>query len=685
MIDQATVNRIIDSAEIVGVVSDFVTLHRRGQNFLGLCPFHEDSRPSFTVSPAKNICKCFACGEGGTPLNFLMKHEHMSYVEALRYLAKKYGIPIVEKEVTKEEIERKNNREKLLNANAFARDAFAECLNSSSEGRMIGLSYFKERGFTPETIKAFDLGYSPSSRDFLSNKAKEAGVDRSLLEALGLAIKQDDGKYLDRFRDRVIFPIHSLSGSIVGFGGRILKSSDKLAKYINSPDSDIYNKRKELYGLYFAKQHISKQDKCLIVEGYTDVLSFHQSEIRNAVASSGTALTIEQVRLIKRFTSNVTLIFDSDAAGIKAAMRGIDILLAQDMNIKVVLLPDGHDPDSFAKAHSPEAIKEYIDEHEEDFIRFKINLLSKDGASDPHAKAMLITNIVESVAFISDDLTREVYARDSAALLDVSEEVIFSKVSSIRKERAAQEQRERERERNREQIAEHVTETDPDPADFEPMDEDTSVRVDTPITPPESISQDEANTDFPSETELSLLSHIIRYGDMIISEEDADEQWTVTEIIGEQVSDLREEGHLSSVFTRIMDECIGGIQEAKGEGIPAFNPTKHLSYHPDDTIREIANKYITEEYQLSSLHKEYEAEKKSGEAIMRLIMTDILTLKYKIIEGEILKELNIIKALSAQSETGEISSHVTRMQELNGIKRQIAELLGDRVLMLISK
>ena len=686
MIDQTTVNRIIDSAEIVGVVSDFVTLHRRGQNFLGLCPFHEDSRPSFTVSPSKNICKCFACGEGGTPLNFLMKHEHMTYVEALRYLAKKYGIPIVEKEVTKEELERKNNREKLLNANTFARDAFAECLNSSSEGRMIGLSYFKERGFAPETIKGFDLGYSPSSRDFLSNKAQEAGIDRSLLETLGLAIRQDDGRYLDRFRDRVIFPIHSLSGSIVGFGGRILKSSDKLAKYINSPDSDIYNKRKELYGLYFAKQHISKQDKCLIVEGYTDVLSFHQSGIQNVVASSGTALTIEQVRLIKRFTGNVTLIFDSDAAGIKAAMRGIDILLAQDMNIKVVLLPDGHDPDSFAKAHSPEAIKAYIDEHEEDFIRFKIKLLSKDGTSDSHAKAMLITNIVESVAFISDDLTREVYARDSAALLDVSEEVIFSKLSSIRKERAYQEQRERERERNREQIVEPAIDGEPDPADFEPMDSDPGPGVETlPATSSNLIVKGKAEADLPSEAELSLLSHIIRYGGMIISEEGAEEQWTVTEVIGEQISDLREEGHLSPIFVRIMDECITGIQEAGSEMTPTFSPTRHLSYHPDDTIREIANKYITEEYQLSSLHKEYEAEKKSGEAIMRLIMTDILTLKYKVIETEILKELNIIKVLSTESKTEEITTHLRRMQDLNGIKRQIAELLGDRVLMLISK
>lgn len=683
MIDQTTVNRIIDSAEIVGVVSDFVTLHRRGQNFLGLCPFHEDSRPSFTVSPAKNICKCFACGEGGTPLNFLMKHEHMSYVEALRYLAKKYGIPIVEKEVTKEDLERKNNREKLLNTNAFARDAFVESLSSSSEGRMIGLSYFKERGFTPETIKSFELGYSPSSRDFLSNRAKEAGIDPQLLETLGLAMKQDDGKLLDRFRDRVIFPIHSLSGSIVGFGGRILKSSEKLAKYINSPDSDIYNKRKELYGLYFAKQHISKQDKCLIVEGYTDVLSFHQSGIQNAVASSGTALTIEQVRLIKRFTSNVTLIFDSDAAGIKAAMRGIDILLSQDMNIKVVLLPDGHDPDSFAKAHSPEAIKEYINEHEEDFIRFKINLLSKDGASDPHAKAVLITNIVESVAFISDDLTREVYARDSAALLEVSEEVIFSKVSSIRKERAEQEQRERERERNREL----TTKRDEAPDDSSEEEAAPSLSLSGEGVPstPEAISQSETNIEYPTNAELSLLSHIVKYGDMIISDEEGEASWTVTEIIAEQISDLREEGHLTPVFIKIIDECLWGMSEAKSGMTPPFSPTRHLSYHPDDTIREIANKYITEEYQLSSLHKEYEAEKSSGEAIMRVIMTDILTLKYKIIEAEIVTELNIIKSMSSQAKADDIPLHLARMQELNNIKRQIAELLGERVLMLISK
>ncbi|MDO4695822.1 DNA primase [Porphyromonas sp.] len=696
MIDQATVNRIIDSAEIVGVVSDFVTLHRRGQNYLGLCPFHEDSRPSFTVSPAKNICKCFACGEGGTPLNFLMKHEHMTYVEALRYLAKKYGIPIVEKEVTKEELEKKNNREKLFNANAFAKDAFAEALNVSSEGRMIGLSYFKERGFSQETIKTFDLGYSPSSRDFLSSKAKEAGIDRSLLEALGLAIRQDDGKYLDRFRDRVIFPIHSLSGGVVGFGGRILKSSDKLAKYINSPDSDIYNKRKELYGLYFAKQHISKQDKCLIVEGYTDVLSFHQSGIQNVVASSGTALTIEQVRLIKRFTNNVTLIFDSDAAGIKAAMRGIDILLAQDMNIKVVLLPDGHDPDSFAKAHSPETIKEYIDKHEEDFIRFKINLLSKENASDPHAKAMLITNIVESVAFISDDLTREVYARDSATLLDVSEEAIFSKVDSIRKERAQQEQRERERERNREQ-ASAIPSVDEaaEVIDISGKAEDDAHMVsvsrdvqtspgDSVVTSPEEPAPVVTKGDL-STSEMSLLSYIVRHGDMIIAEEDENDQWTVVELIADQINDLREESYLSPVFVRILDECVEGVHVAKNEGHTAFSTTRHLTYHPDDSIREISNRCITEEYQLSSLHKEYEAEKNTGQAIMRVIMTEILALKYKTIEDEILKELNIIKSLSVQPANGDISQHVQRMQYLNNQKRQMAELLGERVLMLFSK
>lgn len=684
MIDHATVNRIIDTAEIVGVVSDFVTLHRRGQNFLGLCPFHEDSRPSFTVSPSKNICKCFACGEGGTPLNFLMKHEHMSYVEALRYLAKKYGIPIVEREVSKEDLERKNNRERLLNINTFAKEAFMESLNSSSEGRLIGLSYFKERGFTPDTIKAFDLGYSPSNKDFLSKRAIESGLDMSLLEVLGLAVKKDDGEYIDRFRDRVIFPIHSLSGSIVGFGGRILKSNDKIAKYINSPESEIYNKRKELYGLYFAKQHISKQDKCLIVEGYTDVLAFHQGGIGNTVASSGTALTVEQIRLIKRFTSNVTLIFDGDAAGIKAAMRGIDLLLAQDINTKIVLLPDGHDPDSFAKAHTPEEIHDYIQTHEQDFIRFKIDRLTQEGStSDPHAKSLVITNVVESIAHISDDLTREVYARDAAQLLNVSEEAIFSKITSLQNERAALEQREKERER-----AQAAIPTDLDDSRVEVPSIDTST---PPIDLPEGDTLHPTTVTPPSPSilittiEQALLSHIIRYGDIQLSDGEEEQRWSIAEIIAEQVSDLREEQLLSVDFTMVLDECIQGVEEVRQGLRTHFDPTKHLSYHPNDTIRTLANKFITEEPQLSSLHKEYESDKMSEESIMRIIMTDILTLKYKAIESQLISELNAIKSLSTEGSTRDTSQHIGRIQELNSMKRQIAELLGERVLMLMSK
>ncbi len=679
MIDQATVNKIIDTAEIVGVVSDFVTLHRRGQNFLGLCPFHEDRRPSFTVSPSKNICKCFACGEGGTPLNFLMKHEHMSYVEALRYLARKYGIPIVEKEVSPEEIEKRNNREKLLNANDFARRAFVESLNDTGEGRMVGLSYFKERAFTPETIREFELGYAPTVKDFLSVKAKEEGIDPSLLETLGLVIRQDDGRFLDRFRERVIFPIHSISGGIVGFGGRILKSSDKLAKYINSPDSDIYNKRRELYGLYFAKQHISKRDKCLIVEGYTDVLSFHQGGIRNVVASSGTALTIEQVRLIKRFTDNVTLIFDSDAAGIKAAMRGIDILLAQDMNVKVVLLPDGHDPDSFAKAHSPEAIKEYIDRHEEDFIRFKIALLSKEGDSDPQSKVRLVSSIVDSISYIEDEITREIYVRDSAKLLDVSDEVIFSKVDTLRHERADQVARERERERSRAQVPEFLP-NEPSPADFEPDEPQPQTVVTTPTLPnePEDLYA----------SELPILEYIIRQGTTVIDEyadENDEKKYTVAEIISAELAELREEKYLSSLFIRILDECIAEIH--KGIVVAEmFNPTRHLTSHPDDAIRSIANKCIMEDRQLSSLHKAYEEEKGQGDSLLRSIMTDILGLKYRIIEAEIVKELEIIKGMSNDPmHTDSLSVHLSKVQNLNKIKRDMAEVLGERVLALITK
>ena len=357
MIDQATIDRIIDAAQVVDVVSQFVTLKRRGINYVGLCPFHEDRTPSFYVSPSKNICKCFACGEGGTAVHFIMKHEQLSYFDALRYLAKKYNIEIQERELTDEQKQAYNERESLFILNDFARNHFVKTLHEHIEGKSVGLSYFKERGFREDIIEKFQLGYSLQQRDSLTQEAIRNGYKEEFLVKTGLTIKSEsNGALIDRFRGRVIFPVHTLSGKVVAFGGRILKKAENTGKYVNSPESEIYHKGSELYGIYFAKQAITKADCCYLVEGYTDVISMHQAGIENVVASSGTALTHGQIRLIHRFTEYVTILYDGDAAGIKAALRGIDLLLEEGMKIKVVLLPDGEDPDSFARKQNAESL-----------------------------------------------------------------------------------------------------------------------------------------------------------------------------------------------------------------------------------------------------------------------------------------------------------------------------------------
>ena len=420
MIDRNTIDRIMDRADIVDVVGDFVALKKHGKDYIGLCPFHDDSRPSFNVSTTKNICKCFACGVGGTPVSFLEKYLHLNFPDAIKYLGKKYGIPVIETQLSEEEKEARTERDKLLSANAFARDAFVNELHNGNEGRLVGLKYFRDRDLSDETIKRFELGYSPRDRHFLYSLAKEKGVSTDALEQVGLLFRTDDGQFIDRYRDRVIYPIHSISGSIVGFGGRILVKKENTGKYINSPASLIYDKSRELYGLYFAKQAIAKKDKCIVVEGYMDVLSMHQRGITNVVASSGTALTTQQVQKIKRFTSNLTFIFDSDAAGIKAAMRGLDVGLERGMSLHTVLLPEGEDPDSFAKTHTAEEIEQYISEHEEDSLRFNARVLSEHNGTDtPQGIADTVAVIAESMAHIQDKLILDIYVKDMAPRLGV--------------------------------------------------------------------------------------------------------------------------------------------------------------------------------------------------------------------------------------------------------------------------
>ena len=439
MIDQHTIDRIIDAANIVEVVSDFVTLRRRGANYVGLCPFHDEKTPSFSVSPARGICKCFSCGKGGNSVHSIMEHEQVSYYEALKYLARKYNIEIQERQLSEEEKQRKTDRESMLIVNDFAQKFFATNLLENAEGRSIGLGYFRERGFGEDIIKKFGLGYSPDKRDALAQEAVRKGYKKDYLVKTGLCIESQQGSLYDRYKGRVIFPIHSLSGKVIAFGGRILKKDDKAAKYVNSPESEVYHKSDVLYGIYHAKQAIVKNDFCYLVEGYTDVLSMHQAGIENVVASSGTSLTPGQIRLIHRFTNNITVLYDGDAAGIKASLRGIDLILQEGLNIKVVLLPDGDDPDSFSKKQSAADFTAYIKAHETDFIRFKTNLLLEGAGNDPIKRATLIGDIVRTIAIIPDNILRTIYVQDCARLLSVDEKMLMREVNNIHRDKREQE------------------------------------------------------------------------------------------------------------------------------------------------------------------------------------------------------------------------------------------------------
>ncbi|MEY8863276.1 DNA primase [Tenacibaculum singaporense] len=439
MITQQTIDRVFESARVEEVIGEFVQLKKSGSNFKGLSPFTDERTPSFMVSPVKQIWKDFSTGKGGNAISFLMEHEHYTYPEAIRWLAKKYNIEIEETEQSDEQKQQMNERESMFLVSKFAKDYFHDVLMNTQNGRAIGLSYFKERGFREDTIEKFDLGYCKDEWDNFTKAALDKGYDLKYLKSTGLTIVKEGGaedRKFDRFKGRVMFPIHSMSGRILGFGGRILTNDKKAAKYLNSPESDIYHKSKILYGLYQAKKEIAKEDNCFLVEGYTDVISFHQSGIENVVASSGTALTPDQIRLVNRLTQNITVLFDGDAAGIRASIRGIDLILEQGMNVRVVAFPEGEDPDSFAKAHSNAELKQYLEEKSQDFIEFKVSLLMKEAANDPVKKAGLIRDIVTSISKIPDGIQREVYVQECARIMDISERVLFSELAQLLKKGA---------------------------------------------------------------------------------------------------------------------------------------------------------------------------------------------------------------------------------------------------------
>ena len=451
MIPQDTVNRILDTAQIVDVVGDFVTLKKRGSNYQACCPFHNEKTPSFSVSPSKGIYKCFGCGKSGTAVGFVMEHENMTYVEALKYLAKKYNIEVVEKEETAEEIANRQRHESLLLVSEYAGKFFQDSLQTP-DGQAIAYQYFRSRGLEDATIRKYGLGWAPVSRKALAEVARAAGYKEEFLVETGLCIKYDDGRLVDRFYDRVMFPIHSHSGRIIAFGGRTLKQSTPekhIAKYVNSPETEIYVKSKSLYGIYFAKSEISKKDKCILVEGYLDVLQMHQLGILNVVASSGTSLTVDQIRLIHKFTDNITIIYDGDGAGIKAALRGIGLILKEGMNVKVVLLPDGQDPDDFARRHTLDQVQDYIAQNEQDFIGFKTDLLLDEAGNDPLKRAGLINDIADTIAQIPDAVIRAMYVRSTAAKFDIDEQLLVDRIARTRKEMIDAERKQLERERQR--------------------------------------------------------------------------------------------------------------------------------------------------------------------------------------------------------------------------------------------
>ncbi len=595
MIDQGTIERVMETAnsQIVDVVSEFVSLKRRGINYIGNCPFHNEKTPSFIVSPHKGICKCFGCGKGGNAVNFIMEHEQITFPEAIKYLGQKFHIEVEEQEVSPEQIKKQNERESMMLVSEYASNFFQKNLNETDEGKSVGLGYFRSRGFRDDIINKFQLGYSPEQRDALTLAAQKEGYQLEYLEKTGVSIVRDDYK-ADRFRGRVMFPIHGLSGKVIAFGGRILKTDKKTAKYLNSPESAIYHKSKVLYGIYFAKQEITRQDNCYMVEGYTDVLSMHQAGIHNVVASSGTALTIEQIRLISRFTKNMTIIYDGDAAGIKASLRGIDLVLSEGMNVKVLLLPEGEDPDSFSKARSEEELKKYIADHQTDFVKFKTSLLLEDAKNDPIKRAQLIQDIVGTISKIPESIIRSVYIKECSVLLKVDEPVLYAEINKLKNNRLA-------------------TST-PSPKPFEQNQGQASAQTAL------SASQQVANPYDVEEREV--LRFLVKYGEAIIETKESGEEITVGRFI---ISELRQDDLLSinPVYNKMLDlyEPITGNTQSTS--------LKFFINNPDVEVGQLASDLVGKEYVLSKIHHKFGNVSVEDDILHELVPKTVLELKWK--------------------------------------------------------
>lgn len=649
MIPRETIEKIYSAAKIEEVVSDYVTLKKRGANLIGLCPFHNEKTGSFTVSPSKGIYKCFGCGASGHAVGFIMEIEQCSYVEALKQLGKKYHIEVEERKLTAEEQQRQDDRESMFVVNDFANKWFQEQLWDTQEGQAIGLSYFRERGLRDDIIKKYQLGYSPEKGNPLAKVLKSKGYQDKFITndvdtriGVGVVGKSEDGRLYDRFRDRVIFPIFTVSGKPVAFAGRILKKNDKVGKYVNSPDSIIYSKTNELYGLYQAKQAISRADMCYMVEGQMDVISMHQSGIENVVASGGTALTKPQIWLIKRFTSNITVLYDGDAAGIHAALRGIDMFLEAGFNVKVVLLPDGEDPDSYAQSHDSTEFIQYIEEHKTDFIRFKAALLSKEAGDDPYKRAELIKDITSSIAIIPDMITRQVYIKDCAERLHMSEKVLTTEVVNLRK-------------KNREENAKK--------AEYEQAMK-TETAEQPAVTPQEAKAPLSAAPESPLEQNLyNLMQLVVRYGEQPIEIDDT--IYSIGEVIVYTIEN-DEIAIPKLVYKTMMDEF---KLHYKDEG---FVAEQFFKFHPDPQVSTMAIDMIADKYRFAKPDNTMQM----GELVTRLLYEIKLTainMQIEELEAE-LKEAQQTNNWERQMQL------LAQQPELLSQRNEICKILGNRVI-----
>ena len=678
MIPQDTVNKILDSAQIVEVISDFVSLKRRGANFIACCPFHNEKTPSFYVSPSKGIYKCFGCGKSGTAVGFVMEHESMTYVEALKYLAKKYGIEVKEKEDSPEEIAARQRSESLYLVMDFAEKFFQESLKTP-EGRSIGYAYFRSRGLEDSTIEKYGLGWSPKGGSVFSREALAKGYKEEFLTATGVSIKRNDGSLIDKFYDRVMFPIHSVSGRVIAFGGRTLRSDYKTAnigKYVNSPETEIYDKSRSLYGIYFAKSEISRQDKCFLVEGYLDVLSMHQLGITNVVASSGTSLTVPQIRLIKKFTSNVTIMYDGDAAGIHAALRGIGLILKEGMNVRVVLIPDGDDPDSYSRKHTLEEMRKFLEDNEQDFITYKTDLLLGQAGNDPLKRAELINDIADTIALIPDQIKRAVYVQNAADKFGIAEDMIYARIHSSRQKMIEEERKEAERERIREERA-----------DANAVVPEVSVNADvapSQVVPEQPVPVTSAPAGFESPvlqpSEKDLLGFILRKG-MSPLEFESDSPYYEEEGAVPVADFIRDalDGHefANTLYRRVYDEYFRLY-----DGDPALTQTdivRKLMDSPDRAMADMVADFVEERYQLTVKNFKDSMTAESSHLVLNVPKAILVynSLRVKAQEMEITERL---KELKHEEQTDDVMKEqfdlLIKLQKTAELRKSIVEKLG---------